>query len=211
MSIVQYSIVPLNCTIGKKEEFYFWHIRVNLTLGWEWKRYTYYETLRHSNYKYRGRGYKSRTTRIVVRHTKLNTKITGAHRDSYFQVEAFCALSSRLSSTWYWEKFGTHTRTLQYRLLQRNQTLAKLIHLFYRILNPFTGRKNKKYRFFLSRNIRHQSLYFLKATIKNQPVNMVSFTPGALSAALLLASGTSAFAPTKNFSGKHVSSLSMVR
>lgn len=39
---------------------------------------------------------------------------------------------------------------------------------------------------------------------------MVKFTTGALSAVLLLATGTSAFAPTKSFSGQHVSSLSMV-
>jgi len=38
---------------------------------------------------------------------------------------------------------------------------------------------------------------------------MVRTTPGALSAVLLLATGTSAFAPTKSFSGKHVSALSM--
>lgn len=38
---------------------------------------------------------------------------------------------------------------------------------------------------------------------------MVRSTPGALSAVLLLATGTSAFAPSNSFSGKHVSALSM--
>jgi len=40
---------------------------------------------------------------------------------------------------------------------------------------------------------------------------MVKFTTGALTAVLLLATGTGAFAPTKSFSGQHASSLSMAK